>query len=486
MFSFVGRFSTTFLGHQGWLFQSARTCLLVDPLLCEDFGQAHALEYRVYPPRVLKPESFPKVDAVLLTHEHDDHFDIPSLCKLDRKIPVFLSARSSVAGYRVLTELGFQVRPLVPGVAFQFRDLEVLPLCGDHVNTNTGDEWDTLPFAIRHTEGAGSFFSMVDCTMTPAHIESVRSRIPRPGLVGWTNNTLDRSHMADYLPVRTDATEPFTQRMSAGYTQINELWGEPSAMLMCAGGFAFEGARAWLNGRFFCVDPERVSTAMAERHPAGRFFATRPGQTFHMEGNVLKEVEEQVPFLGTQPREGWPSRQKTPLGELPDYAPATGRRELDKKDLEKLRTRLKEFAESLVGSTLFKSLYSMLDVEAKDHALTFALILRSGAQRMAFVYNPTACTFEPGPADNPRGTYLAGLECWAADMLAVLGGELGPIALSYGRAALWNALPERFNFNIFGELYRISHPLRRPAEVYRTYERLVRKSAGTRPVIQHR
>lgn len=37
-------FVTAFLGHQGWMIRSARTCLLVDPLLCENFGDIHALD----------------------------------------------------------------------------------------------------------------------------------------------------------------------------------------------------------------------------------------------------------------------------------------------------------------------------------------------------------------------------------------------------------------------------------------------------------
>src|SRR5207247_2903160 len=94
--------STTFLGHQGWLFQSKSSCFLVDPLLCEEFGQAHALEYRVYPPRVFSFENFPKVDGVVLSHEHDDHFAIPSLARLARTIPIFLSAPSSPAAQQPL------------------------------------------------------------------------------------------------------------------------------------------------------------------------------------------------------------------------------------------------------------------------------------------------------------------------------------------------------------------------------------------------
>jgi hypothetical protein len=80
--------------------------------------------------------------------------------------------------------------------------------------------------------------------------------------------------------------------------------------------------------------------------------------------------------------------------------------------------------------------------------------------------------------------YLAGFECWAADLLAVLEGELGPIALTYARSRLWNALPQRFNFDVFGELYRVSHPLRRPAEYARTYDRAWQAVAATVPSIR--
>jgi hypothetical protein len=370
-------------------------------------------------------------------------------------------------------------------MSFRISDLEFVPLCGDHVNTNTGDEWDTLPFLVLHKGGAGSFFSMVDCTLTPAHLDLVRVRVPRPGLCGWTNNTLDRSHMAHYLPERADATEPFTERMRAGNALISERWGSAAALLMCAGGFSFQGARAWLNQRFFCVDAERVCQTMGAQFPSQRFFATRPGQTFHMENNLLKAVDEETPFLCTAPQEAWPLRQKGPLRELPDYEPATGRRELEKKDMSRLRHKLTEFAEALVGSVLFKSLYSLIGVEATGRISTFAFVLRNGAKQppLVFEYNPTACTFEPGRPENPQAVYMAGMECWATDLLAVLSGELGPIAISYGRAMLWNVMSPHFNFNIFGELYRISHPLRRPAEFLRVYEKQWRKSAAIKPTI---
>src|ERR1700722_15955693 len=128
--------SVTFLGHQGWLVRSGEATLLVDPLLREDFGDIHALGYRVFPPRRLDLAKLPPVDAVVLSHEHDDHFDIPSLATLSRSIPVHLSARSSTAAKTILATMGFTVHPLAPGMPLPFGDLELTPFAGDHVSVN--------------------------------------------------------------------------------------------------------------------------------------------------------------------------------------------------------------------------------------------------------------------------------------------------------------------------------------------------------------
>jgi hypothetical protein len=481
-------FSTTFLGHQGWLFQSKSACFLVDPLLCEDFGHAQALEYRVHPPRILKAADFPKIDAVVLTHEHDDHFDIPSLAQLDRAIPIFLSSRSSSAARSILGEMGFKVHPLVPGVKLEIGDLELTPFCGDHVSLDCGDEWDTLPFFVRDTGGAGNFFSMVDITLTEQHVAWAKSCASRPVLVGWTNNALDWSHMADYLAERVEATQDCFVKMGVGHKLITMKWGSPAAMAMCAGGFAFHGDKEWMNQRVFCVDTEAVCQNLAKLYPKEQFHATRPGQTFVMEGMKIKRVQPDAPFLSTAPRASWPSRAKSDAGAIPDYAPATGRRELNADERGQLEQGLGEFAASLVGGTLFKGFHSLLEGAAPGRAPTFALVLRhgsSGDKRLVYEYAPSECAFVLGN-DRPRETYLAGIECWATDFLAVLRGELGPIAITFGRARLWNALPAKFRFDLFGDLYRMSHPLRRPAETLRTYQRLWKASAGVEPVVRHR
>ncbi len=478
-------FATTFLGHQGWLFQTKRACILVDPLLCEDFGHTQALQYRVFPPRVLAPEKIPALDAVVLTHEHDDHFDIPSLAKLDRAIPIYLSARSSIAARQILATMGFSVHPLEPGVAIKWKDLELIPFAGDHLTVNCGDEWDALPFLVRQTGGSGSFFSMVDITLTQGHVERARGYLQEPGLVSWTNNALDWHHMTDYMSARQDATQDCFVKMGVGHKLISTVWGAPSAMLFCAGGFAFHGDRAWMNERIFCVDTQAVCQTMASIYPKEHFFSTLPGQTFWMEGNRLKKVDESAPFLRVAPPETWPVRGMTGTGEVPDYTPATGRRKLDAGEREAIERGLEELAGALVGAELFRGLCSLHSDDAPGRTLSFAFVLRDGEERLGYEYVPSACKFDRVEGD-PRERLLAGIECWAADLLAVLNGSLGPIALTFGRSRLWNAASRRFNFDIFNALYEVSHPLRRPAAYLRSYEALWQSCRTVPPSVAHR
>jgi len=386
--------------------------------------------------------------------------------------------------------MGCTVHPLTPGKSVRFGDLEFTPFCGAHTAFNNNDEWDTLPFFVRDVGGSGNFFSMVDVTLSDQHLKWVRAKDSRPVVVSWTNNTLDWSHMTDFLSQRNTATQDCFMEMRADRKMISGVWGTPAATLICAGGFTFYGERTWLNHRVFCVDNAALCRMMSQLYPKEQFHATRPGETFLMEGHRLKRVLDDIPFLTTAPPEVWPVRGPAGKDEATDkldYAPATGRTEMDSAEYAILERGLQEFAGSLVGGTTFRGLHSILDDQAKGRIPTFAVALRDSraGERRVYEYVSSACAFVRGTA-NAEETYLSGIECWATDLLAVLKGELGPIALSFGRARLWNALSDQFLFDFFGELYRMSHPLRRPDEYLRTYQRIWMNSANTVPAIFHR
>jgi hypothetical protein len=228
---------------------------------------------------------------------------------------------------------------------------------------------------------------------------------------------------------------------------------------------------------------------MSKVYPKEQFHATRPGQTFVMEGHRLKRVFDSAPFLTTVPPEAWPSRNKDDSADIQDYAPATGRREMERGEYAVLEERLQEFAGALVGGTIFRGLYSLLQEHAKGRIPTFVFALRDSGnnERHLYEYVPSECAFVRGHqrTPTPEKTYLAGMECWGADLLAILGGDLGPIALNFGRARLWNASPDRFVFDIFSDLHRFSHPLRRPGEYLRTYRSIWARNKNVEPAVFH-
>jgi L-ascorbate metabolism protein UlaG (beta-lactamase superfamily) len=133
-------FSVTFVGHQGWLFASDRARVLFDGLLVEPFGHK-GLVGRVFPPRALDVARFPALDAVFVSHEHEDHFNVPSLNRLERAVPLYLSARSSTAARAIVAEMGFtRVAFFEPDVPLTIGDLELHFFSPDFVRENHSDE----------------------------------------------------------------------------------------------------------------------------------------------------------------------------------------------------------------------------------------------------------------------------------------------------------------------------------------------------------
>ena len=67
----------TWLGHSSFLVQLDRVSLLVDPVLGDRMGPAGVMSRNV--PPALRPEELPHIDASLVSHDHWDHMDVPTL-----------------------------------------------------------------------------------------------------------------------------------------------------------------------------------------------------------------------------------------------------------------------------------------------------------------------------------------------------------------------------------------------------------------------
>ncbi|MEM6995860.1 MAG: MBL fold metallo-hydrolase [Myxococcota bacterium] len=469
-------FEVTFLGHQGWLVRSPSTCILIDPILTERFGHGGHVG-RVYPPRRIDVAAFPPVDAVVVTHEHDDHFDIPSLHRIDRDVPIHLSSRSSVAAFALLRQMGFEVAALPAGATTAIGELRYRTFAPEHREARGADEWDVFPFVVSDVAGHGSFASSVDVAPPEAMLRALAEQGGEVGVWAHANN-ITYAGFADALGTTAGASGD-DERMAAAfarrYARIVEACGAPQRTLVCGSGWSVPAPRRWLNTNAFPVSCEALARGIAARCPGIDVAAARAGETTRMaDGRVQPGVSAEA-FLATTERATWPDRDyRGDVTTTPPYEPACRRRTLTDVEREQLPEALTPLAEHWYARDAFRALHSLPEVLPRGLEAAVGLSLLDDGAPLTMRYLPSACAFVPDATVTPIATFASGLECWGSDLLDLLRGDLPPTALcNAGRLRYWNHDPTRLRIAP-DDLWTFAQPLRRPAAAQRVYVGLLR------------
>ncbi len=79
------RCTITWVNHSTVLIQYAGTNLLTDPIWSERASPFSSIGPRRFSPPGVPIENLPKIDLVLLSHNHYDHFDLPTLKQIARR-----------------------------------------------------------------------------------------------------------------------------------------------------------------------------------------------------------------------------------------------------------------------------------------------------------------------------------------------------------------------------------------------------------------
>ena len=104
----------TWLGHASWLVQGAGTSVLIDPAL----GPRISIITRNAGPG-LRVDQLPRIDASLVTHNHYDHLDLPTLHAVGAPVVTGLGTRPTLKGLPC-TELAWWDRMNVGGLTVSF------------------------------------------------------------------------------------------------------------------------------------------------------------------------------------------------------------------------------------------------------------------------------------------------------------------------------------------------------------------------------
>jgi L-ascorbate metabolism protein UlaG (beta-lactamase superfamily) len=134
----VRRGRITYVGHATTLIELDGAVVLTDPLLRARIGHVR----RIAPPAAELPE----LDAILISHAHRDHLDLPSL----RRLPEAVRVYAPPAAAAVVRRAGRSVQALLPGDRVRVGDVEVLavPALHDGRRVPVGAERKAIGFLV--------------------------------------------------------------------------------------------------------------------------------------------------------------------------------------------------------------------------------------------------------------------------------------------------------------------------------------------------
>ena len=119
-----GGITLTWIGHSTFLINLEGTTILTDPVFSEKIGFSvlglATVGLRRFVPPAFQMHELPKLDLVLVSHAHMDHYDVPSLEKLPRDVPIIMARDTKEFAEDIefthLTELDWGQSAQVDGV----------------------------------------------------------------------------------------------------------------------------------------------------------------------------------------------------------------------------------------------------------------------------------------------------------------------------------------------------------------------------------
>lgn len=128
----------TWVGHATVLIALDEIAVLTDPLLRRRVAHLRR--------RTRAPDAPPRLDAVLISHLHRDHLDLPSLKLVDPSVPVVVPR----GGGRLVRRGGREVIELSPGEALDVADVQIraVPAVHDGRRSPLSRQVDALGYVI--------------------------------------------------------------------------------------------------------------------------------------------------------------------------------------------------------------------------------------------------------------------------------------------------------------------------------------------------
>lgn len=419
----------TFLGHQGWHIEHEGRGFLLDPIL-EEIGNG-ANRMPVWPPRRLDFARFEPLDAVIISHEHADHFSLQTLAALPRRCRIYVSDLSSHAMTAAIAHLGFKVERFSALQSFAISGVRVTPLPGLYNLL----EPDTYALLMQDRSGA-SFLTAIDTVAHPDVFAWLAANCPERTLDNLTNNFVE--------PRQPLVDDPRACARSRAVVAGNALEFvqkfQPRRAVVSGQGWSFKGAAAHLNHSFFSVDNAWLTRAMRELAPHVEWHQGSIGMRFTLRGIAC--TVDRSGLVAAQPT---PSREFDPASvrTADPFMPWSGLTLIPADRFAKVREFVCGQFGRILGAyapKLMEQLYYLKCQQLGGVAPTLALSLRNGDKRFLFELDYGHLEFREVHAGALPPAL--GLEIWSGDLEMLLAAEEEAFLVYESATRLWSHLPE--------------------------------------------
>ncbi|MGE3286148.1 MAG: MBL fold metallo-hydrolase [Pseudonocardia sp.] len=460
----------TFLGHQSWLAQVDDSAVLIDPVLHAAFGHSRWAPFPVWPPRRVDVAAMPQVGAVVLSHEHLDHFHLPSLAELPRDTPILVGPLFPAAACRAVERLGFTVRrtPVAVPVDVGALRLRLLPAgAGTVVWENRVTQVELQSVDGRSPRVVVGVDALISDVLVAEHedtgrcpdlfVASNNSQIVPPGACGATTNLLTGALSGfDRDAALGDLADGLVQRAR---TQLPGL----RRFALCGDGFV-DPRQPF--GPFLLSDNRVVADFAARRYPDAEVHAPRPGETLTVGARsvALSAVSWVEPDPATE-RAGTARlaaflAEPAPPGLQRLLPPSDGPAE-SARDLADVRDSLPYLAVSMLTSRTGKVMLGVHDSLAGSvGSERFLFRVWHGERPLDHCLDVAEGRFmQCPPAPNPLVEYPFGLEVHLEDWAGVVRGEIqvwdlaGPALRSWYLGSVYDS-PIGALYQYYGEHVR--------------------------------
>lgn len=451
------------LGHQGWSISAAtgRANILLDYV---EKNMGHGLITLPRYPAIALDLDLASFHALIISHEHADHFEIDFLIKLRKANPtltVCIPDLSSVALSGILRDIGYQVLRYSAFQTIAIGDLEVTALPCEFSKL----EPDLYGLLFRDKSDASTFLTSIDGMLSRRALDYILRVAPERSLDNFTNNYVVRS-LAQH-GIAHESAEQHSAYMRQFLASYCQEWNARRVVISGLG-WCYPSPFEDLNALMYPVThrdliDDEIVDAVDFIH------ACMPGDAFGL--------SEHKAILDGRHSQSMPDERGFARSDAP-FTPGYHFLPLAPDPLAVLHAWIQDDLAKMIGACAKKLCEACHDIRSEGSKKAFVLVVENGGAQYLHDFDFARLTFRdlpPGPADRDRlqSDYAMGLVVPARVLEAIRVGQdeahiCFEVACSSWNSR-WDLLPECPDVDIAACL----HPRYRAELYYAQYRQVV-------------